>query len=477
MVLLVWVLQYFQGLRVFQFPSYVIFLLSKVFKGKDTFCFVKNYFHSIKSGLLSLLLLIFLPFFVDYNLCIWHELLRELIWGESIVVPTTDSITKSECILCDEECVLTLWVPLTNFPDLVAARDKHNLVSFFQLSDWLCAFFRNYRAVVEALILYRIFTVARGDQSIVDWLLWPIDFENIWLFCYLWLESQILIYLFLDLSALTMTSLLALLLEITRGLIIAQILTHRFQLRVSIFSHLVWWWDTALRGRENVPTILVIDWCVGCVQIDHSPLNMVILLGHLTRSLNSAHVWEAKEIALVVALRIGFLHRTYLLTCQSFPLAIEWFFLGCSYYAHWVIQVVFVSISILYSIIPLWGHVSLSVVDYELETLSTLDENISLEAFEVVIIGARYLLLPGCRVGELAKYFHARVYTDLFLLVESIVKFKIEGRQKLVCVLIKLVSTGPECPCNLDLGMNRLLEDPHLNCSLDHSVNVESIQN
>ena len=119
----------------------------------------------------------------------------------------------------------------------------------------------------------------------------------------------------------------------------------------------------------------------------------------------------------------------------------------------------------------------MSVVDYELETLSTLDEHISLKAFEVVIIGARYLLLPGCRVGELAKYFHTRVYTDLFLLVESIVKFKIEGRQILICILIKLVSTGPENPCNLDLGMNRLLEDPNLYCSLDHSVNVESIQN
>ena len=282
-------------------------------------------------------------------------------------------------------------------------------MSFFQLSDWFSAFFRYYWAVVEALILNRIFTVSRSDQSIVDWLFWPIDFEYIWLISYLWLESQILIDLFLDLSALTMTSLLALLLEITRGLIIAQILTHRFQLRVSIFSYLVWWWDTALRGGENVPTISIIDRCVGCVQIDHSPLNMVILLKNLTRPLNSAHVWKAEEITLVVALRISFLHWTYLLACQSFPLAIEWFFLGCPYNAHWVIEVVFISISILYSIIPLWGHVSLTVVDYKLETLPTLDEHISLETFEIVIIGARYLLLPGCRVGELTKYFNTRV--------------------------------------------------------------------
>jgi hypothetical protein len=46
------------------------------------------------------------------------------------------------------------------------------------------------------------------------------------------------------------------------------------------------------------------------------------------------------------------------------------------------------------------------VVDYKLETLPTLDEHISLETFEIVIIGARYLLLPGCRVGELTKYFN-----------------------------------------------------------------------
>lgn len=204
---------------------------------------------------------------------------------------------------------------------------------------------------------------------------------------------------------------------------------------------------------------------------------MVILLGHLTRSLNSDHVWKAEEIALVVALRIGFLDRAYLLVSKSFPFSIEWFFLSCPDYAHGVIEVVFISISILYSIIPLRSDISLSVVDYELETLPTLDEHISLEAFEIMVIGARYLLLPGCRGGELTKYFHARVRTDLFLLVQSIVEFKIQSRQKLVCVLIKLVSTGSENPCNLDLSMNRLLEDPHLNCSLDHSINEESIQN
>lgn len=66
----------------------------------------------------------------------------------------------------------------------------------------------------------------------------------------------------------------------------------------------------------------------------------------------------------------------------------------------------------------------MSIIDYELKTLAALDEHISLEAFEIVIIGAKYLLLPGW-VGELTKYFYFRVNTDCFLLVKSIVKFKI----------------------------------------------------
>ena len=119
----------------------------------------------------------------------------------------------------------------------------------------------------------------------------------------------------------------------------------------------------------------------------------------------------------------------------------------------------------------------MAIIYYELKALPTLDEHISLETFELVVISARNLLLPGQRVRELTKYFHTRVNTDMLLLVKSIVKFKIEGGQKLILILIKLVSIGPENPCDLYLSMNGLLEDPHLHCSLDHSVNVESIQN
>ena len=229
-----------------------------------------------------------------------------------------------------------------------------------------------------------------------------------------------------------MTRLLTFLQKLSRGLIRAQVLTYRFQPSTLVFSSLVRRRNTTLGGRQNVPTLGLV---VRRVQINDPPLNVVIILQQLFRLLIGAHIWEIEKISLVVALRICLLDWVYLFAVQNVSLNLGRLFLGCSDYAHWVIQIIFVSSSILHPIIPLWGCVSFSVVNYEFKALTSLDQDISFETFEILVISAWDFDLPARRIRKLTEDLHMRAWTQILRLKISVIQLEVKGGHKLVLVL------------------------------------------
>jgi len=109
------------------------------------------------------------------------------------------------------------------------------------------------------------------------------------------------------------------------------------------------------------------------------------------------------------------------------------------------------------------------VVNNEFKTLSSLDENICLETFEIVIVCARHFNLPNSWKGELSEHFDRRDLAQSVLQVQS--------RHELVLVLELLEPIASINPRHLNLCIYGLLEDPHPHCLLEDFVEIEDINN
>ena len=184
------------------------------------------------------------------------------------------------------------------------------------------------------------------------------------------------------------------------------------------FFNCLWWvlfWNAALCSRKNIVPICLRG--VRSVQIYRFPLNGKVH-GHTVLVfvfLVSLQVWETEKITLVVALRICFLDRIYFFNVMSIvePFGLYGLFFSGSYDSFGIPHIIFICISISCEVIPTWYGISSPFVDYKFETLSCLDENVSLEAFEIWVESTCHFINPSSWLWIFTKYLNNWIFADV----------------------------------------------------------------